>query len=78
MSSCLGLHVSFVGGGGWGEVGSMDWSVDERKGFLIGLVVKVSALRAVDVGSIPAFAVDIFAGRLVPVTRKLVVKWLPY
>ena len=35
---------------------------------LVGLVVKASASRAADLGSIPAFAVYLFPGQVTPVT----------
>ena len=35
---------------------------------LVGLVVKASAPRAADPGSIPAFPVGIFPGRVIPLT----------
>ena len=40
-------------------------SLDHR---LLGLVVKASASRAADLGSIPAFGADLFPGRVTPVT----------
>ena len=40
-------------------------------------MVKASASRAKDPGLIPAFAVWIFLGRVIPVTSKLVLQWLP-
>ena len=44
---------------------------------LVGLVVKASDSRAVDLGSIPAFSVDTFPDRVIPVTEQLVFQWLP-
>ena len=44
---------------------------------LVGLVVKVSALRATDLSSIPTFPVDVFLGQVIPVTSKLGLQWLP-
>ena len=41
---------------------------------LVGLMVKVSASRAVDPGSNAGF----FRGRVIPVTEKLALQWLPY
>ena len=41
---------------------------------LVGQVVKVSVSRAADPGSIPAFSVSIFPGR---VDKELVLQWLP-
>ena len=38
---------------------------------------KASALRAVHLGSIPAFPVDLLLGRVIPVTSTLVHLWLP-
>ena len=35
---------------------------------LVGLVVKASASTAADLGSIPVAAVDLFLGRVIPVT----------
>ena len=37
-----------------------------------GRVVKASDSRAARLGSVPAFAVDPFPGRVIPVTEKLV------
>ena len=37
------------------------------KGRLVGPVVEVFASRAADLGSIPAFGVDLFPGRVIPV-----------
>ena len=42
-----------------------------------GLVVKASASRAGDPGSILACAVGIFPGRVTPVTQKSGDRWLP-
>ena len=36
---------------------------------------KASASRTADLGSISAFAVDLFPGRIMPVTSKLVLQW---
>ena len=33
--------------------------------------------RAADLGSIPAFDVDLYHGRVMPVTEKLASQWLP-
>ena len=44
---------------------------------LTGLVVKASAWRAEDLGSIPAFDVVPFPGRVMPQTSNLVLPWLP-
>ena len=38
----------------------------------------MSALRVEDLGSIPAFAMDHFPGRVIPVTSNLVLKQLLY
>ena len=38
---------------------------------------KASAPRTADPGSIPAFAVDLLPGRVIPLTSKLVLQWLP-
>ena len=38
---------------------------------------KVSASKVAGRGSIPAFAVDLFPGLVIPVTSKLVLQWLP-
>ena len=43
---------------------------------LIGLVVKASASKAEDSGSNPACD-EIFPGRVIPVTSKLALQWLP-
>ena len=43
---------------------------------LLGLVVKACASRAEDPGSNPACA-EIFRGRVIPVTSKLALQWLP-
>ena len=40
-------------------------------------MVKASASREANLGSIPAFAVGIFPGRVIPVTLKLALQWLP-
>ena len=37
---------------------------------------KASASRAADLGSIPAFAVDLFPVRVIPVTSELVFQWI--
>ena len=42
-----------------------------------GLVVKTPASRAADLGSNPAFAVDRFLGRVIPLTEELALQWLP-
>ena len=42
-----------------------------------GSVVKESAPSAADLGSIPAFSVVLFRGRVIPVTSKLALQWLP-
>ena len=42
-----------------------------------GSVVKESAPSAVDLGSIPSFSVVLFPGRVIPVTSKLALQWLP-
>ena len=39
---------------------------------LVSLVVKTSALRVADLGSNPAWAVDLFPGRVMPVSDKIV------
>ena len=44
---------------------------------LVGQVVKASTLRAADLGLIRVFSVGIFPGRVIPLTKKLVLKWLP-
>ena len=44
---------------------------------LVGLVVEVSASRAVDLSSIPAFILDLFPGQIIPVTETLILQWLP-
>ena len=44
---------------------------------LVVLMVKASALRAADLGSIPAFAVGLFPCRVIPVFQKLVLLSLP-
>ena len=44
---------------------------------LVGLMVKASVPRASDLSSISAFRVDLFQGRVIPMTLKLVLKWLP-
>ena len=36
--------------------------------YLIGIVVKVSVLRASDLGLVPAFGMDLFLGGVIPVT----------
>ena len=41
---------------------------------LVSVVVKASASGAADLGSIPAFAVDHFLGRIIPVTYKLILQ----
>ena len=38
---------------------------------LVGQVVKAYASKAADLGSIPAFAVDLFTGRVMPETIKI-------
>ena len=38
-------------------------------------MVKASASREADLGSIPAFTVGIFPGRVIPVTSKLALQW---
>ena len=40
------------------------------------LGVKASALRAADLGLIPAFGVDLSLGRVIPVTLNLIIQWL--
>ena len=44
---------------------------------LISEVVKRSASRVAGLGSIPTFSVGIFRGRVIPVTSKLALQWLP-
>ena len=44
---------------------------------LVGRVVKASVFRAADLGSIPAFAVDLFPGRVIPMTSTLALPRLP-
>ena len=39
---------------------------------------KVSASRAADLGSIPAFPMRLFPGRVIPVSEKLVLQWPGY
>ena len=41
-------------------------------------MVKESTSRAADLGSIPALGLDLFLGRAIPVTEKLVIQWLSY
>ena len=43
----------------------------------VGLVVKVSASRVADLGSIPAFAENLCSGLLISETEILVLQWLP-
>ena len=38
---------------------------------------QVSTLRETDPGSNPAFVVDFLPGRIIPVTLKMVLQWLP-
>ena len=45
---------------------------------VLGLVVKASASRAADLGSISAFTVDLSPGRVTAMTGKLVLQLLPY
>ena len=45
---------------------------------LVGLVVKASASRVAGLGSIPAFAVDLYPGQVIAVTAKLVLRWPPW
>ena len=40
-------------------------------------MVKASASRAAGFGSILAFGVDLFPGRVIPVTEKMATQWLP-
>ena len=44
---------------------------------LVGLVVKTSASRAEDSGFEPPLAREIFLGRVIQVTLKLALQWLP-
>ena len=44
---------------------------------LVGLVVKVSASRAEDPGFGSRLRRDFFRGRVIPVTEKLALQWLP-
>ena len=44
---------------------------------LTGPVVKVSTSTVAYLGSISAFALRIFLGRVIPVTYKLLLQWLP-
>ena len=44
---------------------------------LVGLVLKASASRVADLGSIPTFAVGIFPGWVIPVNYNLIAQWLP-
>ena len=44
---------------------------------LVGLVVKASALRAEDPGFESRLLRDFFRGRVIPVTQKLALQWLP-
>ena len=45
---------------------------------LVGPVVKASASRAADLGSIPVFDVDHVLGQVFPVTLRLVIQLLPW
>ena len=40
-------------------------------------MVKANAKKSGDLGSIPVFTVDLFPGRVIPVTLELVLHWLP-
>ena len=42
----------------------------------VGLLVKTSAWREADLGSIPAYTLGIFPGWVIPVTHKLALQWL--
>ena len=44
---------------------------------LVGLVVKVSASRAEGPGFESRWSRDFFGGRVIPVTKKLALQWLP-
>ena len=44
---------------------------------LVGLVVKASASRAEDPGFESLLRRDFFRGRVIPVTQKLALQWLP-
>ena len=44
---------------------------------LIIIIINMSTLKVVDLGSIPPFTMDLFPGRTIPVTSTLVLKWLP-
>ena len=44
----------------------------------VAVVVKLSASCAAGLGSIPAFAVDLFPGRVMPMTWQIEFQWLPY
>ena len=44
---------------------------------LVGLVVKASASRAEDPGFESRLSRDFFRGRVIPVTSKLALQWLP-
>ena len=44
---------------------------------LVGLVVKASASRAEDPGFESRLSWDFFRGRVIPVTQKLALQWLP-
>ena len=43
----------------------------------MGLVVEASTSTMADVGSIPAFAVGVCPGRMIPVTQKFNTQWQP-
>ena len=44
---------------------------------LVSLMVRASASRVTDLVSVPPFGVDLFPGRDIPVTEKMVPQWLP-
>ena len=57
---------------------SLDSPSDVRGGYhLDGQLVKTSASKAADLGSCPVFSVGNFPGRVIQVTPKLALQWLP-
>ena len=64
----MGKGRGVAGGGGGGGRMGVGCNVSLKWDRLVGLAVKASTSRAPDLGSNPAFVVDLFAGRVIPVT----------